>query len=376
MGIDARERRELAAAVRDAAAPGPREFLDETGPPHRDARLWKVLTEQMGLAGLLLPESDPDGGAGVTEVAVVLEQLARSLAVVPGLSSLGSAAILLRLTGTEPALALLERLAQGGVTATVMWPDPAAPDVVPEVVADGAVDEGTENRVTGSAEIVVDAADADILLVPARNGTHTVVVAVEVPGRGVTCSARNGMDLTRGLAAVDLAQAPGTVLGSGVDLQAALDLTLVLIAAEQVGIAQQCHDAAVQWAKERIQFDRPIGQFQAVKHRLVDLLMELELARSALDVATVAGDDYLAAPTAEHARALTVAASMAKARCGTAATTVADESLHILGGIGFTWEHDAHLYLRRAKSLEVLFGTPAAHRARFANLLLGEAAHA
>ncbi|MGQ4599638.1 acyl-CoA dehydrogenase family protein [Nocardia sp. R6R-6] len=376
MGIDARERRELAAAVRDAAASGPRGFLDEAGHPRRDTRLWKVLTEQMGLAGLLLPEPDADGGAGVTEVALVLEQLARSLAVVPGLSSLGSAATLLRLTGTEPALALMERMAEGEVTATVMWPDLAAPSVVPEVVADGPVAAGADSRVTGRAEIVLDAADADVLLVPARNGIQAVVVAVEAHGPEVTCAARNGLDLTRGLAAVDLAQAPGTVLGSGVDLPAALDLTLVLIAAEQVGIAQQCHDAAVQWAKERIQFDRPIGQFQAVKHRLVDLLMALELARSALDVATRAGDDYLAEPTPEHARALAVAASMAKAQCGAAATTVADESLHILGGIGFTWEHDAHLYLRRAKSLEVLFGAPATHRARFANLLLQEAAHA
>jgi alkylation response protein AidB-like acyl-CoA dehydrogenase len=298
------------------------------------------------------------------------------LAVVPGLSSLGSAATLLRVIGTGSALAVMERMAEGGVTATVVWPDCGSPSVVPDIVADGPGTEGADSRVTGRAEIVVDAADADVLLVPARIGTETVVVAVDTSGPGVTSEIRNGLDLTRSLAAVDLAQAPGTVLGSAADLQAALDLTLVLIAAEQVGIAQQCHDVAVQWAKERIQFDRPIGQFQAVKHRLVDLLMMLELARSALDVAGRAGDDYLAEPTADRARELAVAASMAKAQCGAAATSVADESLHILGGIGFTWEHDAHLYLRRAKSLEVLFGAPAAHRARFANLLLEEAAHA
>ncbi|WP_040840988.1 acyl-CoA dehydrogenase family protein [Nocardia brevicatena] len=376
MGIDARERRELARAVRDAAASGPRKFLDEHGCPRRDARLWKVLTEQMGLAGLLLPDPHAEARAGIAEVALVLEQLARSLAVVPGLSSLGCAGTLLRVVDTEAAYALMERMAEGAVTATVVWPDASSTSVTPEFVAEGPTEEGAVTQVTGRAEIVVDAADVDVLLVPARNGAETVVVAVEVSAPGVAREARSGLDLTRGLAAVDLAQAPGTVLGAEVDLQAALDLTLVLIAAEQVGIAQQCHDAAVEWAKERIQFDRPIGQFQAIKHRLVDLLMALELARSALDVAGRAGDDYLAEPIAARARALAVAASMAKARCGEAATLVADESLHILGGIGFTWEHDAHLFLRRAKSLEVLFGAPAAHRARFANLLLQEAAHA
>lgn len=144
----------------------------------------------------------------------------------------------------------------------------------------------------------------------------------------------------------------------------------MLIAAEQVGIAQHCHEAAVAWAKDRVQFDRPIGQFQAIKHQLVDLLMAVELGRSSLDVAVVAADAYLDERSEVTARDLSVAASMAQARCGDAAMFVADASLHILGGIGFTWEHDAHLYLRRAKVLEVLFGTPAEHRSRFAGLLL------
>ncbi|MBF6262403.1 acyl-CoA/acyl-ACP dehydrogenase [Nocardia farcinica] len=375
MGIDAQERRELARAVRDAAASGPREFLDESGEPRRDQRLWKVLTEQMGLAGLLLPDQDDEASAGLAEVALVLEQLARSLAVVPALSSLGSATTLLRVVGTEAADALLARMADGAVTATVVWSDAAAPTADPAFVVDGPAVTGAQARVTGRAEFVLDGAATEVLLVPARCGDETVVVAVEATEPGVVRQRRPGLDLTRGLTSVDLAQAPATVLGVGADIQAARDLTLVLVAAEQVGIAQQCHDAAVQWAKERIQFDRPIGQFQAVKHHLVDLLMTLELARSALDVATGAGDDYLAEPTADRAGALAVAASMAKAQCSEAAILVADESLHIFGGIGFTWEHDAHLYLRRAKSLEVLFGVPAAHRARFASLLLREDAH-
>jgi alkylation response protein AidB-like acyl-CoA dehydrogenase len=186
----------------------------------------------------------------------------------------------------------------------------------------------------------------------------------------------SAMDLTRELATLEFTDAPGTVLGNDVDLQVALDLALVFIAAEQIGIAQHCHDSAVTWAKERVQFDRPIGQFQAIKHQLVDLLMALELARSSLDVAVSAADAYLGDPTPGSAKTLSIAASVAKARCGEAAILVADESLHLLGGIGFTWEHDAHLYFRRAKTLEVLLGTPAAHRRRFTKLLLFDAAHA
>jgi alkylation response protein AidB-like acyl-CoA dehydrogenase len=235
---------------------------------------------------------------------------------------------------------------------------------------------GDTVAVTGRASFVLDGMDADVILAPAVGDDTTLVVAIDATDPSLRRNAMDTLDLTRGLAAVEFTDTPGTVLGAEVDVQAALDLTLVLIAAEQVGIAQHCHDAAVAWAKERVQFDRPIGQFQAIKHQLVDLLMAVELARSSLDVAVEAADAYLGEPGSEAARALSIAASVAKARCGDAAMVVADESLHIFGGIGFTWEHDAHLYLRRAKTLEVLLGTPAAHRRRFAGMLLEAAARA
>ncbi|MGA4790630.1 acyl-CoA dehydrogenase family protein [Nocardia sp. AB354] len=374
MGIDAQERDALAEAVREAASSGPREFLDDRGNPARDVRLWKVLTEQMGLAGLLIPEEDGGAGAGIAELSVVLEQLARALAVVPALSSLGAAASLLHLTGTPTATALANHLASEGLCATVAWADPSSHIAAPLLAADGQPGEGAEVTVSGRAEFVLDGADADVILFPARYGDSDVVVSVSTSVPSVRREAMPGLDLTRGLASVSLDNASATVLGD-VNLQAALDVTQVLISAEQVGIAQHCHDAAVAWAKERIQFDRPIGQFQAIKHQLVDLLMAVELARSSHDVAVAAADAYLAAPSESAARALGVAASAAAARCGDAAVRVADESLHIFGGIGFTWEHDAHLYLRRAKVLETLFGSPAAHRARFASTLLEEAAN-
>lgn len=376
MAIDARERAALAEAVREAAATGPRGHLTEGDAPRRDGGLWKVLTDQMGLTGLLVAEEHGGAGAGIAEAAVVLEELARQLAVVPSLSSIGMATALLRVVDTPEAHSLLGELAAGAVTAAVAWPAPEGYDVTPSLAAIGSCTPGRRVAVSGRAEFVVDGLDADILLAPARCDDVDVVVSIDASDAWVQRTTMNSLDLTRGLSVVEFTEAPGTVLGSKIPVQVALDLALVLIAAEQIGIGQQCHDAATAWAKERVQFDRPIGQFQAIKHQLVSLLMELELARSSLEVAIESADQYLKTPTPAAARALGVAASVAKARCGDAAMLVADESLHILGGIGFTWEHDAHLYFRRAKTLEVLLGTPDAHRRRFSTMLLEDAVNA
>jgi alkylation response protein AidB-like acyl-CoA dehydrogenase len=374
MSIDAAERTALVDAVRDAASGSPRDVLDERGAPRRDNRLWTLLADQMGVAGLLVAEGDGGAGASIAEVALVLEQLARSLAVVPALSSIGIATALLRVVATPAASSMLKELASGAVCATVAWPAPESYGVAPVLVADGSTDAGGAVTVSGRANFVLDGADADVILAPAACGDTTAVVSLDATDHGVRRTAMDALDLTRGLAAVELTEAPATVLGCDVDVAAGLDVALVLIAAEHVGIAQHCHDTAVAWAKERVQFDRPIGQFQAIKHRLVDLLMALELAWSSLDVAVAAADGYLAEPNQATGQALSVAASVAKARCGDAAMLISDESLHIFGGIGFTWEHDAHLYFRRAKTLEVLLGTPAAHRRRFTTVLLGAAA--
>ena len=376
MTIDAQERAALADAVREAASDGPREYLDEQGAPQRDARLWTLLTEQMGVAGLLVDEDAGGAGAGIAEMALVLEQLAASLSVVPALSSIGTATAMLRVAASAPASQLLTELASGAHTATVAWPQPESYGVEPVLVAVGETATGAGVVVNGRTDFVLDGMSADIVLAPARCGERSVLVGIETADPWVRRNPMNALDLTRGFASMEFTDVPARLIAADADLQPALDLTLVLVAAEQVGLAQHCHDTAVAWAKERVQFDRPIGQFQAIKHQLVDLLMALELARSSLDVAVEAADAFLAAPGPASARGLSVAASAAKARCGDAAMLVADESLHILGGIGFTWEHDAHLYFRRAKTLEVLLGTPAAHRRRFTSLLLEDAAHA
>jgi alkylation response protein AidB-like acyl-CoA dehydrogenase len=328
-----------------------------------------VLVEQIGLTTLLVDEENGGAGAGISEVAVVLENLASALAVVPALSSLASATALLRLTESPASSALSKALSEGEITATVAWPHPGNCDVAPVLVGTGVVDAGATISVSGYCEFVLDGMEADVLLAPAVVDGQVCVVSVDTAQDKATLIPMRSLDLTRGLASVEFSEATGTVLGTA-DISAALDLALVFIAAEQVGIAQRCHNAAVEWARERVQFDRPIGQFQAIKHQLVDLLMDLELARSALDVAVEDAENFLAEGTPNSAQALAISASAAKARCGEAAMTIADESLHIFGGIGFTWEHDAHLYLRRAKTLEVMLGAPATHRARFGSALL------
>ncbi|MCR5980599.1 acyl-CoA dehydrogenase [Gordonia jinghuaiqii] len=375
MALDAQERSALAEAVRDASASGPRDHLDDHGKPRRDERLWKLLVDQMGLGGLVVAEgseSDEDS-AGIAEMALVCEELARNLAVVPALSTLGMAGSLLRVVATGEAEALLSRAAANEVAIAVGWPDAGSTRVVAALTGSGRTDPGSTITVDGQVDFVLDGSDTDVLLVPVRVGDTEVVVAVDTGAQGLAVTAMTGLDLTRGLASFAFTGCPATVVGPASNLASALDISLILIAAEQIGVAQHCHDAAVAWAKERIQFDRPIGQFQAIKHQLVDLLMKLELGRSALDVAVAAADAHLESPDEETARALSVAASTAKAACGDAAVIIADQSLHILGGIGFTWEHDAHLYLRRAKVLEVYLGTPGAHRARFATRLLEDA---
>lgn len=375
MAIDAEERNALAEAVAEAATAGARDFLSEDGVPQRDNQLWTTLVGQMGLAGLLIPEEYAGAGAGVAEAALVLEVLARRLAVVPALSSVGIATALLRTVYGVSAGPLLKELASGSMTATVAWPAPDGAGTTPTLVAHGDSSVGAKVVVSGRTLFVLDGLDADVVLTAANCGDSAVVVAIDADDSWVSKTAMETLDLTRSLASMEFVEAPATVLAVDVDLDPAFDIALVLMAAEQVGIARQCHESAVAWAKERVQFDRPIGQFQAIKHQLVDLLMSVELAQSALDGAVEAADAYLDNPTPTAARALSVAASAAKDRCGSAATLLADESLHIFGGIGFTWEHDSHLYLRRAKTLEVLLGSPASHRQRFARLLL-EDAHA
>jgi alkylation response protein AidB-like acyl-CoA dehydrogenase len=361
---DAERMAELAAlreAVRDLAAgsggvAAARRRLD-AGPGH-DERAWQLLGVEMGLAGLGMPEDLGGAGGGLAELCVVSEELGRSLLPVPFFSSTVLAGqILVRCP--EPPLELVGELASGaalvafvGVDADGCW----RPDGVP-------VRAGSGDELDGTAHFVLDGGSATHLLVAAEAEQGVDVYLVDATAEGIERRVLETLDPSRSQASFTFTNVPATRLthdGGGADVVThALDVAVIVLAAEQVGGAAACLDMAVDYAKVRTQFSRPIGGFQAIKHKLADLLVLVEMGRSAIDRALAVADD--------PAR-LAEAAAVAKSWCGAAFVTAAAENVHINGGTGFTWEHDAHLYFRRARADQALLGDPVVHRERLAEL--------
>jgi alkylation response protein AidB-like acyl-CoA dehydrogenase len=316
----------------------------------------------MGLAGLGIAEDLGGAGGGLAELTVVAEELGRSLLPVPFFSSTVLAGqILSRCPDT--AGDVLARLSAGSELAAFAGTDADGCWRLERLPVEAEAEEPTW-RLRGTAEFVLDGANAAHLVVAARTPSGCDLFLVAGDSEGVNRRALRTLDPTRGQASVSFHDAAGTPLtngggGAGV-VQAALDVALVVLAAEQVGGAAACLDMAVEYAKIRHQFSRPIGSFQTIKHKLADLLLLVEMGRSAVDRALLAEQD--------PAR-LAEAAAVAKIWCSDAFTTVATENVHIHGGIGFTWEHDAHLYFRRARTDEELLGDATVHRERLATLL-------
>ena len=320
-----------------------------------------MLGREMGLAGLGIGEDAGGAGGGLGELAVVAEELGRSLLPVPFLSSTVLAGqVLARCADTGELLGRMSageiRAAFAGVDAEGSWrPDRLSVRAEP---ADGSW------QLTGAADFVLDGVGADHLVVAAGTPDGCDLFLVGGDADGLEVRALEVLDPSRGQASVrfdDVAAQALTSGGAGADVvSAALDVVLVVLAAEQIGGTAACLDMAADYAKIRHQFSRPIGSFQAIKHKLADLLLQVEMGRSALDRALLAEGDPAA---------LAEAAAVAKIWCSDAYTLVANENVHINGGTGFTWEHDAHLYFRRARADEVLFGDAAVHRERLAALL-------
>ncbi|MFR9804131.1 acyl-CoA dehydrogenase family protein [Pseudonocardia sp. RS010] len=355
---------------------GPRPFLagEPTTETAWDPELWRVLGTEVGIAGLVVPEELGGSGARYAELAVVAEALGTGPAAVPFLGTVALATSALLVHRDDPvSRELLSRIAEGGTTATLACTDNADTcDFQAACSGAGvtAAEAEGEWRLTGRVGFVVDTTTADELLVAARTPAGVALLVVAGVAAGVERVQSASLDLTRPLGVLTLDGALGRLIGppEGADerISSALDLALVVLAAEQVGGMQACLDGAVEYAKQRVQFDRPIGSFQAIKHQLVDVLLEVEMARSAAETATAAADAFLLEPGPETARALTVAASLAKSVCSEAFMRTAEATLHVYGGTGFTWEHDAHLHWRRAKASELFLGTPVTHRERLA----------
>lgn len=338
-----------------------------------DQNLQVRLVGEMGLAGLIVPEAFGGSGAGMSELAAVFEEFGAWL---PPVTVFASAALAVPaiLTATDPArddvaAGILESIASGSASATLAFAESSG-RFAPGATSVSADRSHEDWKLTGEKGFVVHGADVDVLLVSAITGAGIALFTVDRTAAGVDVHVMAGMDLLRGLATVSLRGASARLIGaeSGADsaLESALQLSIILMAAEQVGGAQRCLDVAVVYAKTRVQFGRPIGSFQAIKHLLVDLLLEVELARSAMTHAVGIADDYLRDPCERTAARLAEAAALARSMCSDAYMRVADESLHVHGGIGFTWEHDAHLHFRRAKFCQLLFGNSHQHREKLA----------
>ncbi len=331
-----------------------------------DDQLWDELA-QYGLLGLTIPAEHGGAGASFAELAIVLEEAGRRLAPVPLLSSAVLGTEVLLGAGTDEQHArLLPELAAGRIRLALahldvggdLW---AAPGV-------HATPDGDTWTLDGTAAYVIDGASATHLVVLAQVGDGLELFLVAGDADGVSRTPVEVLDLTRPLATIELAGvevAPGDHLDGGevmVALHRALTAGVVALALEQVGVIDHTLASCTAYARDRIQFGRAIGSFQAVKHRLADMLVEAESARSAARYAA----RVLAAGEWEE---LAIAAALAKAYCGEVADRSAADGIQLFGGIGFTWEHDQHLYLKRARSAKLLLGDPKHHRAILAELL-------
>ncbi|MER5682951.1 acyl-CoA dehydrogenase family protein [Streptomyces sp. NPDC002205] len=321
-----------------------------------DPQLWKALGTGIGAAGLLVPEKLGGQGASHREAAVVLEELGRSVAPAPYLTSAVVATETLLALGSEdgPVAELLGELAAGRKVAVLAMPFPATPE-------NNAAAEAVTGTLDGTVTAVADAAAADVLLVPTTGGLY----AVEADAPGVTVEPLVPLDRTRPLATVTLTAATGTRLADAEAARPAVRRGLLagagLLASEQLGLAEWCLTETVRYTRERHQFNRPIGSFQALKHRMAQLWLEVVSARAAARNAA----DALATGSPDTPLAVAVA----QAYCSKVAVHAAEECIQLHGGIGMTWEHPAHLYLKRAKADAIAYGTAGSHREAIAELM-------
>lgn len=349
-----------------------RQFLEKRSPVTEVRRLmetatgydpvvWMQAAVELGLHGMVVPEHYGGGGSGPVELGVVFEEMGSVLFCGPFLATVGLAATALLEIGDEQAqAAYLPDIAAGKTVATLAW---SGDDLTGSTLR--ASCDGSNWRVSGTADIVIDGANADLVLVAARTERGLTLFGVQGSDTNLTRTPLIPMDSTRKLAELTFDFTAATLIGSDGAAAPALrrtaDLAALYLAAEQLGGAARVLAAAVDYARTRVQFGRPIGSFQAIKHRCADMLVDVEAARSVVR-------HGLWTAVYDPAR-LSLSAALARSLTSDAYQRVAADSLQIHGGIGFTWEHSAHLYLKRAKSSQLLLGSPARYRAQLATHL-------
>ncbi|GAA2012659.1 acyl-CoA dehydrogenase family protein [Nocardiopsis rhodophaea] len=336
--------------------------------------VWRLLAEQVAAHALAVPEEFGGAGYSCVETHVVMEELGRALTPIPFLgSAVLTAQALLACDPTAARAKWLPLLASGSLVGALAWAergsfdtDATATRAVPDEGGTPSVPHPADPaprpswRLTGVKEHVLDADYAGLLLVAARTGRGLAVFAVDPAAPGVTVEPQVPLDLSRPQGRVLLDAAPATLLSTSGKrvMRHVLDTACTALSAEQVGGAAHCLDMTLAYARQRVQFGRPIGAFQAVKHRLADMYVLLESARSASYAAA-----FALANSAPDASAV---AALAKSSCSEAFRTIAGEAIQLHGGIGITWEHDCHRYFKRAHGSALLFGCPEWHRRRLA----------
>jgi alkylation response protein AidB-like acyl-CoA dehydrogenase len=328
-----------------------------------DPAVWKQMGQELGLQSIAIPEEF--GGQGFTfiELGIVLEEMGRVLLCAPYYSSIVLAASAILNAGTEAQKQeLLPGIASGDTIATLAFTEPNGKWDVTGITLE-AKESGGSWSLSGEKMFVLDGHTANTIVVVARtagtSGTEGIsFFTVSGDADGMTRTPLSTMDMTRKQAKLELSNVAAEPLGASGDGWAAysktLDQAAVALANEMMGGAQFVLDMSVQYAKDRVQFGRPIGSFQAIKHKCADMLLEVESGKSAAYYASWAA--------AEDNDELPVVAALAKAYCSEAYFHAAAENIQIHGGIGFTWEHPAHLYFKRAKSSEIFLGDPTYHR--------------
>lgn len=323
---------------------------------------WKEASNQLGLQGLIVPEEYGGAGMGSIELGIVLEELGSSLACLPFFSTVVLATSALLGSGNQQMCQTwLPQIVSGDCIATLAVTEDRGVWNLDAVTTSAVEFDGW--KLTGRKTFVVDGHSADLILVAAKVDGRISLFAVQAGAAGLTTEAQSTMDQTRKLATVDLDATPAVLVAEEAAplLARIYDVAIAALSAEQVGGAQRCLDMAVDHARTRFQFGRAIGSFQAIKHKCADLLILIEAARAASAFALWSADC--------DEEGLPLAASMAKATCSEAFFRAAADNIQIHGGIGFTWEHPAHLYFKRAKSSELWWGDPVEHRERIGRLL-------